>query len=107
MTVALIESLRAACRDAGFDLAQPARVGAYNRVVEPSLRLEDFGNADHLVLVVGNTRALWPVLLGALARDPQLAAAPDPLDTYTERCLTPLVGALGVPASLRFAHDAG
>jgi len=107
MTSALIESLRAACRDAGFDLAQPARVGAYNRLVEPAHRLDDLGDEDHLVLVVGNTRALWPALLGALARDPALAAAADPLDAYTERCLTPLAAALGVPASLRFAHEGG
>jgi methylmalonic aciduria homocystinuria type C protein len=107
MTVALTESLRAACRDAGFDLLQPARVGAYNRVVEPALRLEDFGDEDHLVLVVGNTRALWPVLLDALRHDPQLASAPDPLDAYSERSLTRLVAALGVPASLRFAHEGG
>ncbi len=36
-------------------------------------------------VLVGNTRALWPKFLAARAADPALAAARDPLDTYTER----------------------
>jgi methylmalonic aciduria homocystinuria type C protein len=103
----LIQHLRSACREAGFDLLQPLRVGWYNDRVEPPLRLESFGSDDNLALVIGNTRALWPVFLAALARDPELAAGPDPLDTYTVRRLTQLCSGLGVPASVRFAHVIG
>jgi len=36
-------------------------------------------------LLVGNTRALWPRFLAARRADPELLAASDPLDLYTER----------------------
>jgi len=104
---AIVDSLRAACARDGFDLVQPLRVGWYNEQVQGSLRLEDFGSAGHLALIIGNTRALWPVWLAALASEPELAACPDPLDTYTERCVSRAVQALGVPATLRFAHEVG
>lgn len=103
----VVDSIRAACFAAGFDLVQPLRVGWYNRGVEGSLRLEDFGSEQHLAVVVGNTRALWPIWLDALAHDPALAASADPLDAYTERCLARAVAALGVPATVRFAHEVG
>jgi methylmalonic aciduria homocystinuria type C protein len=38
-------------------------------------------------LLIGNTRALWPVFVAALRADPELASARDPLDLYTERTL--------------------
>jgi methylmalonic aciduria homocystinuria type C protein len=104
---AIVDSVRAACAQVGFDLVQPLRVGWYNAQVQGSLRLEDYGSEQHLAIVIGNTRALWPVWLEVLASDPELAACPDPLDTYTERCLARVALALGVPATLRFAHEAG
>ena len=36
-------------------------------------------------VIVGNTRALWPVFLAARRADPELTASRDPLDAYTER----------------------
>jgi cyanocobalamin reductase (cyanide-eliminating) / alkylcobalamin dealkylase len=102
-----IEALRAGCESAGFDLLQPLRVGWYNARVEAPLRLENFGSDENLALVVGNTRALWPVFLAALARDPELAASPDPLDTYTVRHLTQLCADLELPNAVRFAHVVG
>jgi cyanocobalamin reductase (cyanide-eliminating) / alkylcobalamin dealkylase len=105
--VELIEGLRSACESAGFDLLQPLRVGWYNGSVEPALRLETFGSDENLALVVGNTRALWPIFLEALAADPALAEVADPLDTYTVRRLTELCSSLGLPASVRFAHVVG
>ena len=103
----IVDRVRAACTRAGFDLVQPLRIGWYNGQVEGCLRLEDFGSAEHLALLVGNTRALWPVWLDALASDPELAACADPLDTYTERELSRAIDGVGVPAALRFAHEAG
>ena len=104
---AIVASVRGACARFGFDLVQPLCVGWYNRHVEGSLRLEDFGSEQHLGLIIGNTRALWPVWMDALARDAELLAGPDPLDTYTERCVARAVEALGVPATVRFAHVVG
>jgi hypothetical protein len=67
---------------AGFDIAHAFDAAAAAR--EPGLEL--LGGAGRLGLLIGNTRALWPVFTQAL-RDPALAAAADPLDRYTERVI--------------------
>jgi methylmalonic aciduria homocystinuria type C protein len=99
--------VRSDCALAGFDLVQPLRVGWYNARVQGALQLDDLGSEAHLALVIGNTRALWPVFLAAIAGDAELAASQDPLDTYTERCITGLAARLGCAASVRFAHELG
>jgi cyanocobalamin reductase (cyanide-eliminating) / alkylcobalamin dealkylase len=103
----IIETVQRGCARAGFDLVQPLQVGWYNTRVAAPLRLESFGSGANLGLVVGNTRALWPAFLEALAADAALAASPHPLDTYTARCLAGLTTGLGCAASLRLAHDTG
>lgn len=103
----VLVELRARLAPRGFDLLRPFRVGAYNERVEPALALDDLGSGDHLALIVGNTRALWPVWLDALAADPALAARSDPLDAYTERALHDALAELRAPASVRFAHETG
>lgn len=69
---------------AGFDIAHAFDPVAIAR--EPGLGV--LGGPERLGLLIGNTRALWPPFTEAM-RDPELdlAAAPDPLDRYTERCL--------------------
>jgi cyanocobalamin reductase (cyanide-eliminating) / alkylcobalamin dealkylase len=101
----VVQSVRSGAALAGFDLVQPFRVGWYNACVEGPLRLDNLGSEEHLALLVGNTRALWPVFLDTLAQDAALAASPDPLDTYTTRSMTRLASALGCAHRLRFAHD--
>jgi methylmalonic aciduria homocystinuria type C protein len=63
-----------------------------------------FPGAQHderrLGVLIGNTRALWPAFVAALRADPALAAARDPLDTYTERVL----GAAFPNAPIAFGH---
>jgi methylmalonic aciduria homocystinuria type C protein len=103
----IVEALRASLAPAGFDLVQPLRVGWYNGVVVAPLRLEDFGSGEHLALLVGNTRALWPVFLDALSHDAELKSSSDPLDLYTERRLRAALGAIERPASVRFGHETG
>jgi methylmalonic aciduria homocystinuria type C protein len=103
----VMAALRAGLAPRGFDLMQPFCVGSYNELVEPALALADFGSGAHLAVVVGNTRALWPVWLDALAADAALAARSDPLDWYTEQVLHDVMGRLGVAASVRFAHETG
>jgi cyanocobalamin reductase (cyanide-eliminating) / alkylcobalamin dealkylase len=103
----VLERLRDGCRRWGFDLVQPLQVGWYNDGVDGPLRLEDFGCSEHLAVVVGNTRALWPVWRSALARDAELVACADPLDAYTCRALNDIVSGLEPPVSLRFAHEGG
>jgi methylmalonic aciduria homocystinuria type C protein len=82
---------------AGFDLAHafdPERVAR-----EPGLeRLA--GAARRRGVLIGNTRALWPRFLAAYCADPALAAAADPLDTYTAR----VIAAAAPDATCYFAH---
>lgn len=103
----IVEALRARLAPAGFDLVQPLRVGWYNDAVAAPLGLEDFGSGQNLALLVGNTRALWPVFLDALSREAELAASSDPLDLYTERRLRAALCSIERPASVRFGHETG
>ena len=66
---------------AGFDLVHPFDVRAC--AAETGTPLD--GGA--LGLFVGNTRALWPIFTAARAATPELAAASDPLELYTERTI--------------------
>ena len=59
--------------NAGFDL-----------VCELDLAWLEINRSGRAILV-GNTRALWPIFLAARRADPELRSSPDPLDAYTER----------------------
>jgi methylmalonic aciduria homocystinuria type C protein len=93
--------LAAAAREVGLDLTAALAIDAADAP------LPTFGRARALGVILGNTRALWPRFLAALAASPALASDPDPLDRYTER----VVAAIAPPgAALFFAHqrsDAG
>jgi methylmalonic aciduria homocystinuria type C protein len=103
----VVRRVRAGCERWGFDLTMPLQVGWYNAGVEPALRLDDFGANENLAIIIGNTRALWPIWRAALERDPPLATSADPLDLYTVRALNDVVAGLGVRVSLRFSHEGG
>jgi len=103
----VVDQLRQACAEAGFDLVQPLQVGWYNELVTGTLKLEDFGSASHLAIVVGNTRALWPKFLRALRREPDLLAAPHPLQSYTEQTISRAVSLLGLTVGVRWSHAGG
>ncbi len=87
---------------AGLDLVAPLALGSYNREIPEEFRLP--GAPDRLALVVGNTRALWPLFLEAIGRRPDLRRASDPLDLYVEESLTRALEGLPV-LEARFAHD--
>lgn len=80
---------------AGFDIAHAFDAEAAAR--EPGLAM--LAGDARLGLLIGNTRALWPPFTEAM-RDPALAAAPDPLDRYTERH----VAAAFPDARIYYAH---
>lgn len=67
---------------AGYDIAHAFDAAAAAR----QAGLAVLGGAERLGLLIGNTRALWPVFREAM-RDPALAAERDPLDRYTERAI--------------------
>jgi cyanocobalamin reductase (cyanide-eliminating) / alkylcobalamin dealkylase len=62
--------------DAGFDVTQELDLGATG-----------IAGLTGRGLLVGNTRALWPIFVAARAADPALLASHDPLDLYTERTI--------------------
>lgn len=49
------------------------------------LMLHNSAGGDTLVVLVGNSKNLWPVFLEACQIDPSLLETADPLDTYIER----------------------
>lgn len=106
MTTTLVDSIARACAAAGFDLCAAGLVADYNVRVPDALRLPDLGRPQALVVVIGNTAALWPRFQAALA-DPRLAAAAHPLDTYAATAITAAIDATagGLRRELRFAPE--
>jgi methylmalonic aciduria homocystinuria type C protein len=102
----LVERVRLKLALAGLDLVQPLSVSWYNAAVEAAYALPDFGRAHALALVVGNTRAMWPVFLAARAADPALRAAPDPIDTYAAHALAGAAAEIAARSEVRLAHEA-
>lgn len=66
----------------GFDIAQPLSVQAYNASVPPGYAAPDMGRASTLALLIGNTRALWPIFTAAYRAAPALQQSANPLDDY-------------------------
>lgn len=83
-------ALRDAARARGLDLFAAGTVAPYNAAVAAPWRLPDFGRPDALVVVLGNSRALWPRFLAELAARPTLRAHPHPLDAWTAELTTAL-----------------
>lgn len=94
-----------ACAERGLDLLQPLQVGWYNQAVEPAYRLPDFGRPEALAWVIGNTRALWPRLRQAVARDPSLAADESPVDRYCEHAVRAALAGVAQAWEARFAPE--
>lgn len=95
----LVDAIAAGCAAAGFDLCAATTAAAYHAVA-PDHRVDDFGRPRALVIVVGNTRALWPAFARALADD-ALARAAHPLDTYARRAIAGVVAGALEPAVRR------
>ncbi|HET9620336.1 MAG TPA: hypothetical protein VFP84_03140 [Kofleriaceae bacterium] len=90
----LIEALARA----GFDVVHS--FDAARAALTPGLAALAPVGDRRLGVLVGNTRALWPIFSAARAADPALAGDPDPLDRYTERVIDQVVGhALGAAPS--------
>jgi hypothetical protein len=92
-----LADLIAALARGGFDIVHPFDPAA----VAHAPGLAALAAGPRLGLLVGNTRALWPIFTAALAADRALAADPDPLDRYTERAIG---AALAAPATVFFGH---
>ncbi|MBK9036437.1 MAG: hypothetical protein IPL61_35190 [Myxococcales bacterium] len=104
---ARVAAIADACARGGFDLHATAAVADYNVRVPDDVRLPDLGRPRALVVVIGNTAALWPRFAAALADDPDLAAAADPLDTYAAQVIGAAVAAAtpDVATEVRYAPE--
>ncbi|HSD87700.1 MAG TPA: hypothetical protein VLB44_09295 [Kofleriaceae bacterium] len=85
---------------AGFDLVWPFDANE----VGQELGLAAFADpARPLGLLVGNTRALWPVFTAARHADPVLATHSDPLERYTEQTIDRVASAIA-DSRVLYAH---
>ena len=95
----LTAAIRAALAPRGLDVVAPLRLRWYNDVAPPSATIAPAGarGDDALVVLVGNSRALWPAFCDAHVADPEIGDAADPVDAYVAR---------EVAAAVRAARDA-
>ncbi len=95
----------AECAGAGFDLVHAFSLADYNGGVAEPDRLPDFGRQRALSLLIGNTRALWPVFVDALRTDSALESAEHPLDSYAESRIQAAVScSTNLPYRCHFSH---
>lgn len=98
-----LPAVRAALSAAGldvmlaFDLRAALEVAGVDAATVPTL-----GRARPLALLVGNSRALWPIAAPVLASD----RLPHPLDRYVERHVDAARASAGGPTEVVFGHTA-
>ena len=95
--------------ESGLDIAVPCVAQRYNALVKSHgqlMPIETFGRAQTSALLVGNTRALWPALKRAVAREPEVFEQ-DPVDRYVERTISKLQRAILSPSRIYYGHVMG
>ena len=101
----VVERVTAGSQTAGLDLVHPFAVGWFNGRVAETERLDDFGSPGSLGILIGNTRALWPVFTRLLQTDAAMRQAAHPLDKHAEQTATALLNELQpLAARAYFAH---
>lgn len=104
-----LAAFRQSLAEAGLDLAEPFDLARYNAAIAGHERLRPvtpFGSSS-LALLVGNTRAFWPVFLAALRASPALLRSEDPIDDYVTGLLAESVRRVPCASEVRFAHEGG
>jgi hypothetical protein len=96
---------------AGFEVLGAGRVGAYNQSLETKYRdyrLPDFDEPASVVLLIGNTRRLWPKFLDTFANT-TLSDEEHPLDGYSRMhvgaAVSRVAGELALRHELRYSFD--
>jgi hypothetical protein len=109
---ALADQLQSRIGPSGFEVLGAVTVGAHNDTLEEHLagyRLPEPDGAGSLVLVIGNTKRLWPLFMRAY-EDASLSAEANPIDRYTssklDLAVAEVAGAFGVASALRYTFDA-
>ncbi|MFT7583188.1 MAG: epoxyqueuosine reductase [Myxococcota bacterium] len=101
----LVASLTEMLARSGLDLVVPGQVGAYNATVDASYRLPDFGAPSSLVVLVGNTRAMWPHFCAELAANPARTHHRHPLDSWLVERIQAAVAETALTPEVRYAPE--
>lgn len=103
----LASAVSSALRPRGLDVVAPLRLRWYNDIAPPSAKIAPGGRLgdDALVILVGNSRALWPAFCAAHDSDPDVGDAEDPVDTYVAREVDRAVAPLAVAHRNFYAHE--
>ncbi len=80
---------------AGFDIVHRFDAAAVSRALSPASDVAIVEPARPVGVLVGNTRALWPIFLAARRADPALLASPVPIQRYTEQTIDAIAAAHG------------
>ncbi len=99
-------AIASACHDHGLDLSARLQAGWYNERVARAHRLPDYNDPASEVVLIGNTRALWPAFLAALRNDAGLLRHPNPLDRFLEEVVDRACAQAGLDTKVRWAHRA-
>jgi hypothetical protein len=100
----IVSRLGKAFRAVGLDLVHPVQVALYNDAVDPLYRVPDFNRVDALLLIVANTKALWPHFVSACQGDEVLSAESDPLDRWVEAQVDAVMSETQVRHAIRYGH---
>lgn len=95
-----VDEIARRCATAGLDLHAVTSAGAYDDLVDPPYRLGG-GRAD-TVIVIGNSRALWP----ALDRwERTTGPHADPVDTYVMQVIADATADVDDLVDIRYSHE--
>ena len=103
----LASAVSSALRPRGLDVVAPLRLRWYNDIAPPSAKIAPGGRRgdDALVILVGNSRALWPAFCAAHDADPEVGDAEDPVDTYVARQVDRAITPHAVAHRTFYAHE--
>ena len=108
----LVSALAAALAPAGLDLIGATGVASYDAAVPPRWRLGPRSPETSGLVVIGNGGAtFWSCFARARRVDPRLAAAPEPLDTFTRavvaEAVAPVLARHDLPCRVVYPFDVG
>eukprot|EP01120_Amphizonella_sp_Union-15-10_P002486 TRINITY_DN1272_c0_g1_i1.p1 TRINITY_DN1272_c0_g1~~TRINITY_DN1272_c0_g1_i1.p1 ORF type:complete len:236 (+),score=36.78 TRINITY_DN1272_c0_g1_i1:82-789(+) len=80
----LISLLQKRCKEIGFDICEPFKISAYNRILTKTPLA--YKPPNELAVIIGNTKTFWSSFISWLS---SLSSVPqNPVDTYTRQSLT-------------------
>ena len=89
----------------GLDLVGWTRLSDYNNAVDRAQVLRPWGTEDAILVVVGNSKQMWPAFSAALKRSPERLLTAHPLDHWIEEVVGEVSSALPWSHLVKFGHD--